>query len=542
MADILLIQPPIRDFYLTAKRTIPYGLACVAGALIREGFDVALFDALATDKVRILDWPGEMDYLIPYYGKEDISPFGLFNRYAHYGYAFEHIGKIAKESGAFLIGISSLFTAYADEALETARVVKKFSPDARVVLGGHHPTALPEEVLSCRAVDYIIRGEGEVAMPLLAKAVQNHLPADSIPGVGFNTGINRFHIQEPAIMNRIDDFPMPADHLINRSYYRRKNKKSIVITASRGCLMKCSYCSLGGLSPVRYRRRSVDSIIGEIECAASVDDLGFIDFEDESLSLDRTWFMSLLREISIRFHQSRIELRAMNGLFPPSLDEEMVGAMKDAGFESLNLSLCSTVKRQLVRFLRPDATDAFEKALAWAEKHKLNAVGYIIAGAPGQFAEDTVLDLLFLARRRVLAGLSVFYPSPGSRDYETCRQAGLLPARQSLMRSSAIPISHTTRRVEAVTLLRLARILNFMKSLIDRGEAAVLPEPIREAFTASVLNRDAWGKRLLGGFLYDGKIRGLTKTGEIYEHHISEPLAQKFIHGLAFSGIRSCKY
>ena len=32
MVDILLIQPPIRDFYLTAKLTMPYGLACIAAA------------------------------------------------------------------------------------------------------------------------------------------------------------------------------------------------------------------------------------------------------------------------------------------------------------------------------------------------------------------------------------------------------------------------------------------------------------------------------------------------------------------------------
>ena len=46
MPDILLIQPPIRDFYLTAKRTIPYGLACIAAALIKSGFSVEILDAL----------------------------------------------------------------------------------------------------------------------------------------------------------------------------------------------------------------------------------------------------------------------------------------------------------------------------------------------------------------------------------------------------------------------------------------------------------------------------------------------------------------
>ena len=170
MPDILLIQPPIRDFYLTAKRTIPYGLACIAGALLAKGYTVAIFDALATQKSKMLDWPSEMVYLEKYYGHADVSPFALFHRYRHFGYSFEHIGKIARESEAFLVGISSLFTAYQNEALKTAEIVKKWHPNTQVVLGGHHPTSFTKIVMASKAVEYILRGEGLDSLPLLAKA------------------------------------------------------------------------------------------------------------------------------------------------------------------------------------------------------------------------------------------------------------------------------------------------------------------------------------------------------------------------------------
>ena len=73
MPDILLIQPPIRDFYLTAKRTIPYGLACIASTLIKNGFSVEILDALATSKSRACELPPEMDYLRRYYPRPDRS-------------------------------------------------------------------------------------------------------------------------------------------------------------------------------------------------------------------------------------------------------------------------------------------------------------------------------------------------------------------------------------------------------------------------------------------------------------------------------------
>ena len=63
MPDILLIQPPIRDFYLTAKRTMPYGLASIAASLRQAGFSVTILDALATDKARVIAWPSEMAFL-----------------------------------------------------------------------------------------------------------------------------------------------------------------------------------------------------------------------------------------------------------------------------------------------------------------------------------------------------------------------------------------------------------------------------------------------------------------------------------------------
>ena len=235
MTDILLIQPPIRDFYLTRKRTVPYGLADVAAVLMNEGFDVEIFDGLATNKSHILEWPVEMEYLKPYFGRWDGSPFGLFHVYRHYGYSFGHIGKVARDSKAFLVGISSLFTAYSGEALETARVVKKYHPDCKIVVGGHHPTAFPESVLACKDVDFVLRGEGEVSIALLAKAVSGGIPVENVPGIGYRSKTGHFVIEEPAVMDDLGRYPLPTHHLIKSAYYQRKKRRSLVITASRGC-------------------------------------------------------------------------------------------------------------------------------------------------------------------------------------------------------------------------------------------------------------------------------------------------------------------
>jgi anaerobic magnesium-protoporphyrin IX monomethyl ester cyclase len=539
MPDILLIQPPIRDFYLTAKRTIPYGLACIAAALIESGFSVDILDALATSKARIREYPLQMGYLRKYYGRPDRSPFGLFHQFKHFGYSFDYIGRKASESGAFLVGISSLFTPYEREAIETAETVKSYHPGCKIVIGGHHATAMPQSVMASAAVDFVVRGEGEVAMPRLARALSKGTDFESIEGLAFRRRDGSLCINPPARMKDPDDYPLPATHLVNRRFYRRKNGPGAVIVAGRGCPMNCSYCSVGARSHLDYRKRRVESVVHEIEHAVAQDHTGFIDFEDENLSLDRRWFLKLLHAIQSRFGD-RLELRAMNGLYPPSLDAEVIRAMQAAGFRTLNLSLGATSREQLLRFNRPDIRDAFDRVLQIAEDFRLNAVGYIICGAPFQSAQDSIADLLYLARRRVLAGVSVFYPAPGSQDFDLCENLKLLPPDLACMRSSALPLSHTTTRREVVTILRLARIMNFMKSLLDKDIA--LPDTRTAAIRVDdPADRMKIGRQLLGNFFADGKIRGLTPDGEVFDHLVSQDLCRSFLSGLASIAVRGSR-
>lgn len=536
MPDILLIQPPIRDFYLTAKRTIPYGLACIASALLREGFSVEILDALATRRSRLLPWPADMAHLEPYYGRPDVSPFALFHRFRHYGLSFDAIGRTAARSGAFLVGVSSLFTAYSDEALSTAEAIKAHYPRCTVVLGGHHPTEMPETVLQCSAVDYVLRGEGEVSMPRLAWALKEGRGVDLVPGIAFRAEDGRVEARPPAVMPILDDFPPPAQQLFDHSFYKRKAGGSAVVLGSRGCPLKCSYCSTARHSWMPYRRRRVESVLAELKESIRTWDVRFVDFEDENISLERSWFLELLAGIRERFGKLTapgIELRAMNGLFPPSLDEEVVSAMKEAGFRTLNLSLGTVSEAQRKRFRRPDVREAFDRAVALARQHELDVVGYIIVGAPYQAPQDSLEDLLHLFSRQVVAGVSVFYPAPGSPDYRLCAEEGLLPPSFSLMRATALPLSHTTTREETVTLLRLGRLANFILSFepIERRELAT--RPVAREGPLATLDRRAVGRDLLHRFFLDAALWGVTPDGEVYSHISANWLCRLFLERLA---------
>jgi anaerobic magnesium-protoporphyrin IX monomethyl ester cyclase len=533
MPDILLIQPPIEDFYLTAKRTLPCGLAGIAEGARRAGFSVALVDALATAKRRILPWPAEMDYLRPFFGCTDHSPFALFHHWRRFGYSLEHIARLAEQSGAFLIGISSLFTAYADMAVATAAAVKKACPRAAVVLGGHHPTALPEAVMQHASVDYVLRGDGEATLPLLARAVRDGAGFDSVPGLVRRGSDGKLHLNRLESAIDLNCLPTPAFDLINWRHYRRNGRAAAAISAARGCPQRCTYCAVNAGAGHPYRSRSVDAIMSELEQIDRIAPLGFIDFEDEHLSADRTWFLDLMNAIECRFAPQGVELRAMNGLFAPSLDETMIGCMRQAGFKTLNLALITTSAAQLRRFNRPDIREDMDRVLALGANQGMSAVAYLMVGGPGQDPYAGVTDLLYLAQRKVLAGVSVFYPAPGSADYRWCKSRGLLPAGFGAMRATALPLVHLTDRVQSVTLLRLGRVLNFIKHLIDAGIDLPDPALAPEAIQAGAADRDTIGRTLLSAFLHDGVIRGLDDRGRVYPHRVDPELTRAFLDGLA---------
>ncbi len=541
ISKVVLVQPPIEDFYLTKKRTIPYGLACIATCLRDKGFDVEILDALSTEKSRIMDYPKEFSYLKPFYNQKDISNFSLFHEFRHFGYSFEYIGTKIREIQPFIVGISSLFTAYSNEALTTAKIIKKFYPHCIIVMGGHHPTFFPEKIIECNEVDYVLRGEGEKTMPLLCEALKTGSDPTNIPGIAFKKN-EILHISDPSWVKEPSEFSFPAMDLVNHEFYKRNKRYSTLVVSSRGCPMQCSYCSVSASSSYApFRQRPVEDVVNEIKIQLRNKDIGFIDFEDENLCLDKFWFLDLCTRLQPVLEGKQIEIRAMNGLYPPSIDNDIVSSMKALGFKTLNLSLGSTSEKQLKKFKRQDVRNAFEKALILAENNSLECVSYIIAGAPEQTAQSSLDDLLYLAQKRTLVGLSIYYPSPGSLDYQTHKDKGILPHSFRLMRSSALPFNDSTSRLEAITLLRLSRIINFMKHLVDITGKIPDPEPFIGCATLPVTDRETVSQKMLQWFLYDGKIRGVTDTGLVYDHMSDHHLVEKFIKELKTIEIKGIK-
>jgi anaerobic magnesium-protoporphyrin IX monomethyl ester cyclase len=472
---VLLVQPPLRDVYHTSGRTQPLGLAYLAASLRAAGHDVRLLDA-QTERKEELPFPPELSHLKEHYPAGDRSPWRLYGGYFHFGMGWDEVRDRIFDSGAEVVGISSNFTPYHQEALEVARLAKAGDPSRVVVMGGAHASCDPAGVLASPRVDYVVLAEGEVRFPRLLEAIQSGDPGslEGIDGIGYRKGGEiRVH---PVLdyLQDLDCLAPPARDLLDPDRYRIGKRRAAMILTSRGCPHGCAYCSGRLVTGTAFRPRSAEAVVAEMADCRDRYGIEAFDFEDDNFTFDRDRARRLLRLIIATFGERSLALSAMNGVSFAALDRELLELMRQAGFNTVNLSCVTTRYDLREQMRRPGREVDFGGIVEEARTAGLGVIAYAILGLPGQTLEEMVETLIYLMGLPVLIGPSVYYPTPGTPLFERCREEAVLPPHPSQWRSSAFPVeTEAFSRLDLVTLFRLVRLVNFFKGRVDKGQ---LPE------------------------------------------------------------------
>ena len=506
---ILLIQPPIQDFYDTDIRLQPLGL-CMLKAAAKKFLprtQVLVKDYHQGHGRKTIPLPAELFFLREYFRYPDTSPISTFFHYYHFGAPFEGIAEDVAHEKPDLVGISSLFSPYHREALNCAREIKK-RLDVPVLMGGSHVSAAPLSVLADPSVDFIIRGEGEIPFVELLRAWEADLPLEGVPNLGFKR--NGEAILNPRAQNfPLDDLPLADFSDLSPDRYLFEKKPLCFITTSRGCPYQCTFCSVHLTFGDEFRRRSPDNVLTEIRQRYS-EGYRVFDFEDDNLSFSRGDLKAILNTLITEFPANALRLVAMNGISYLSLDREIMELMKKAGFRSLNISLVSANADILARLKRPHTLSKYLDVVNQAHSLGFNIVSYQILGIPYETLDDMVDTMALMSSLPVLIGASIFYLTPG------CPIAVEFPEMTELdvfkARSTAMAIeTDQFRRDDLYTLFITARIINFLKGLRLKGEKVSLHEALSEAENAG--HREKLGAQILQKLLTEGLLYAATKRG-----------------------------
>jgi radical SAM superfamily enzyme YgiQ (UPF0313 family) len=528
---LLLIQPPVQDFYDTDVRLQPIGLAYLKAAVNKylPGVEVTIKDYHGGCGRKTVAIPKELLYLKDYYSVADQSPFSTFHQYYHFGKPFDAIEREISEIKPDLVGISSLFTPYYREALGVAARVKNHL-NIPIVIGGSHASAVPQSMLASPAVDYVIRGEGEKPLVELVRYLSGHTRIESVPNLSYKK--DGRHCSNPLGENfPIDDLPIPDLSDFAPPRYSFSGKPLTFMITSRSCPHKCSFCSVHTTFGTKYRRRCVDNVLEEIELRYR-QGYRVIDFEDDNLTYYKKAFKELCQQLILRFPARELEFVAMNGISYLSLDDELLELMYQAGFSHLNLALVSSDKTVRETTKRPHTLEAYLRVVHRAHALGFKIVSYQILGLPNESLQSMIQTLAFNARLPVLLGASPFYRTP---DAPIARGLELTERDYVRARLTAMAIeTDQFSRDKIYTLFVTTRILNFLKGLplpTSLDLKALLHWPGGDP-------RTKIGLELLQRFAESGRLYFWTKRGVIENRRFQ---ADVFRRVISQAGIVACQ-
>jgi radical SAM superfamily enzyme YgiQ (UPF0313 family) len=211
--------------FASSEATAPLGILAVATPLIRAGFQIVLIDSTITPnyKQRVLE----------------------------------------EAKDAICLGVSLVTGTMIRETVEIARAVKEWNPDFPIILGGWHPSLLPDQTLEASCVDYVVRGQGEDALLELVQHIENRAAPDLIPGIGFKRNGKLIMTQERAL-RPLADMPPKAYQIADFDAYERGcGKRWAMYTSSLACPFSCAYCTNGGVYGRKWNALPAEQFVEE---------------------------------------------------------------------------------------------------------------------------------------------------------------------------------------------------------------------------------------------------------------------------------------
>jgi radical SAM superfamily enzyme YgiQ (UPF0313 family) len=193
----------------------------------------------------------------------------------------------------------SVFTINYQRTLELASLIKKRLPKTKIILGGIHPTSVPDLVIKQESVDIVCVGEGEEALNELLSGK----PIATIKNLWYKKNGRAFKNPARQLIKNLDHLPFPNKDIYYKIY--PGFAKDYYTITSRGCPFACTYCANSvirrvyqGLGPA-IRRRTPENIIDELILAKKKYRIEKITFVDDVFVQDLDWlkkFASLYKK------------------------------------------------------------------------------------------------------------------------------------------------------------------------------------------------------------------------------------------------------
>lgn len=337
-------------------------------------------------------------------------------------------------------------------AAETALKIKQTLPNTKIIIGGPHITALPEETMqSFTAIDGGILGDGEISFTQLVKNITNEVvPHNNIDGIIWRSGESLAFKPKTRHLQDLDSLPFPAWDMLEGfpEIYRppfhsyRKLPVANIIT-TRGCPYACSFCDRSVFGKKTYSH-SIEYVLGMIEQLVKDYGVREIAIKDDMfvVSKDRVFeFCEGLRKKNLKILWScnaRVNF----------INDELLKEMASSGCWMISYGIESGSPEMLKKMMKGITKEQVINALNLTRKHGIVSKGFFMIGIPGETVK-TMQETLDFIKELPLDELNIncFTPFPGSRLYNEALAEGFKPdfSRMNMIDTAYVPIGLTEK-------------------------------------------------------------------------------------------------
>ncbi len=305
---------------------------------------------------------------------------------------------VAASADVDAVGVGAM-TTQARRAYEIADEYRRLG--VPVILGGIHPSAMPEEALAHATI--VCRGDAEATLPRALRDL----------AAGRPRRIYDWSEQpDTPIATPRKDLLNPADYLVFNP-----------IQTTRGCPHGCTFCTTPAIFGRRFRQRRIADIVEEIATAYERFRTRVFIFSDDDVAGDHAWAMELfqaLKPLKIRWASQCDILIAR--------DEKLLAAMRDSGCIGVILGLESTRPETLAQAGKRYAkAENYLQYIRKIRSYNISVWGSFIFGFDTDDWRDCMHAVRFAQRAELcMSCYPILTPYPGTALFEQFRRQGRL--------------------------------------------------------------------------------------------------------------------
>ena len=378
--------------FSSTEATAPLGILAVATPLLRAGYQVCLIDSTIT----------------PNFRKRVIEEL----------------------ADALCLAVSLVTGPMIKELVEIARETKRLYPEMPVVIGGWHPSLLPDQTLAAPYVDAVVIGQGEDAFLEIVQRFEAGETLEGIDGVGYKVD-GRLMFNPRRAMKPLTEMPPKAYHLADFDAYAKLcGRRWANYTSSLACPYNCSYCTNAGVYGRKWNALSAEQASAEMYDLATRYGLSLVWVVDDNFMVDTGRALAICEGLIRREAKFEWCVQASTNLVSRlSVDE--LKTMRRGGLRQMQMGADSGSPR--VMHLMNKDFQKLENIYTAAEK--LTAAGIrpsfnMIFGYPGETEADlrqSVALVMDICRKYPGAEIwtNIFTPYPGAPIMERAFELGI---------------------------------------------------------------------------------------------------------------------